>query len=107
MINSKGVDFIVIYFFQSLSKEGFYPAQEKEFGNKTEMIKSDTVPLPIIEVFSPKIEIYTEIQNHAKVDQNDVYGGTISKKIPVSSRPEGIIVKGNFIFVAFTAAKKI
>jgi hypothetical protein len=37
---------------------------------------------------------------------NDLNGGSIAKKIPVSSRPEGMIVAGNFIYVACTAAKK-
>ena len=38
---------------------------------------------------------------------NDLNGGPIAKKIPVSSRPEGMIVAGNFIFVACTSAKKL
>lgn len=37
---------------------------------------------------------------------NDLNGGPIAKKIAVSSRPEGMIVAGNFIYVACTAAKK-
>ena len=37
---------------------------------------------------------------------NDLNGGPIAKKIPVSSRPEGLIAAGNFIFVACTSAKK-
>ncbi|MCS4434146.1 YncE family protein [Aquiflexum gelatinilyticum] len=37
---------------------------------------------------------------------NDLNGGPIAKKIPVSSRPEGMIVAGNFIYVACSAAKK-
>jgi DNA-binding beta-propeller fold protein YncE len=37
---------------------------------------------------------------------NDLNGGPIAKKIPVSSRPEGMIVAGNFIYVACTAAQK-
>jgi hypothetical protein len=37
---------------------------------------------------------------------NSLNGGEIAKKIAVSSRPEGMIVAGNFIYVACTAAKK-
>jgi DNA-binding beta-propeller fold protein YncE len=37
---------------------------------------------------------------------NELNGGPIAKKIPVSSRPEGMFVAGNFLFVACTAAQK-
>ena len=38
---------------------------------------------------------------------NGLNGGTVSKKIPVLSRPEGLIVAGNFLYVACAAAKKL
>lgn len=38
---------------------------------------------------------------------NDLNGGAISKKIPIASRPEGLIVAGNFLYVACSAAKKL
>jgi DNA-binding beta-propeller fold protein YncE len=38
---------------------------------------------------------------------NGLNGGTVSKKIPVPSQPEGLIVAGNFLYVACTAAKKL
>ncbi|WP_373495220.1 DUF5074 domain-containing protein [Aquiflexum sp.] len=36
---------------------------------------------------------------------NGLNGGTVSEKIPVPSRPEGLIVAGNFLYVACAAAK--
>lgn len=38
---------------------------------------------------------------------NGLNGGTVSKKIPVPSQPEGLIVAGNFLYVACAAAKKL
>lgn len=38
---------------------------------------------------------------------NGLNGGTISKKIAVASRPEGLIVAGNYLYVACAAAKKL
>ncbi|SMD43277.1 hypothetical protein SAMN00777080_1863 [Aquiflexum balticum DSM 16537] len=38
---------------------------------------------------------------------NGLNGGTISKKIPVPSRPEGLIVAGNYLYVACAVAKKL
>jgi DNA-binding beta-propeller fold protein YncE len=38
---------------------------------------------------------------------NGLNGGTVSKKIPVPSRPEGLIVSGNFLYVACAADKKL
>jgi hypothetical protein len=37
---------------------------------------------------------------------NDLNGGAITKKISVSSRPEGMILAGNFLLVACSSAKK-
>jgi hypothetical protein len=38
---------------------------------------------------------------------NGLNGGTVAKKIPVASRPEELIVAGNFLYVACAAAKKL
>jgi hypothetical protein len=38
---------------------------------------------------------------------NGLNGGAVSKKIPVPSQPEGLIVAGNFLYVACAAAKKL
>lgn len=38
---------------------------------------------------------------------NGLNGGTVSKKIPVANKPEGLIVAGNFLYVACAEAKKL
>ncbi|WP_373523129.1 YncE family protein, partial [Aquiflexum sp.] len=38
---------------------------------------------------------------------NGLNGGIVSKKIPVPSQPEGLIVAGNYLYVACAAAKKL
>lgn len=56
--------------------------------------------------YGPYDENYNNPDSYVAV-VNGLNGGTVSKKIPVSSKPEGLIVAGNFLYVACAAAKKL
>lgn len=62
----------MICFYQTFAGQGFYPVQEKWLGEITDIINSDTVALPAVDVFSPDLEKYTYGNSVKTISESDL-----------------------------------